>query len=130
MRDGYYNATIVFETGTGGENHYRSYTKLFSGLRHLNNYIDVVMRERGWMLDELFINDGFPFKEGETYYTIEKAMSDGEYNLLVSNGENPQRYEVVRSCWDDVSEEMYDKRTQYFDSYQRANEYLKIISDQ
>ena len=124
MSKGNYNATIVFETGLGGENHYRSYTGLFNGLRHLNNYIDVVLRERGWLLDELFINDGYP----DTYYTIEKAMSDGEYNLLVSNGENPQRYEVVKSCWDDVSEEMYDKRTQYFDTYQRANEYLEITT--
>lgn len=54
-------------------------------------------------------NKKYPFNEGDTYYTIEKAMSDAEYNLLVSNGENPQRYEVVTSCWDDVSEEMYDE---------------------
>ncbi len=109
MRDGYYNATIVFETGTGGENHYRSYTKLFSGLRHLNNYVDVVMRERGWMLDELFINDGFPFKEGETYYTVEDSK-------------------IVRSCWDDVSEEMYDKRTHYFDTARSAMIHLETFS--
>lgn len=107
MSKGYYNATIVFETGTGGENHYRSYTKLFSGARHLNNYIDSVIRKRGWYLDELFINDGYPFKEGDTYYTVEDSK-------------------IVKSCWDDVSEEMYDKRTQYFDTYQRAHEYAKI----
>ena len=54
-------------------------------------------------------NKKYPFNEGDTYYTIEKAMSDAEYNLLVSNGENPQRYEVVTSCWDDISEEMHDE---------------------
>jgi hypothetical protein len=74
----------------------------------------------------------YPFSEGDTYYTIEKAMSDAEYNLLVSNGENPQRYEVVTSCWDDVSEEMYDENPHMYmtSSLNNANYLLRKYNNE
>jgi hypothetical protein len=72
----------------------------------MNNYINFMKREKGWMLDELFINEGYPFREGDTYYTIEGR-------------------EIVRSCWDDISEEMYDKQAHYFETRRTAMAHLE-----
>jgi len=104
-----YNVTILFETGLGGNQQYRYITKWFNGMRHMSNYMNFMRRNHKWMVDEVFINEGYPFKEGETYYTIE----DGR---------------VVESCWDDVSEEMYDKRTHYFDTARSAMIHLETFS--
>ena len=70
----------------------------------------------------------YPFDDGDTYYTVEKIMNDDEYNLLVSNGENPERYMVVESTWDFISEEMYDEnpKQKYFITYESANEWLNL----
>jgi len=70
----------------------------------------------------------YPFDEGDTYYTVEKIISDAEYNLLVSNGENPERYMVVESTWDFVSEEIYDENPEqkYFITHKSANEWLNL----
>ena len=43
----------------------------------------------------------YPFKEGETYYTIEKDI-------------------IVKSYWDYVSEELYSKDKIYFRTIQEA----------
>ncbi len=45
----------------------------------------------------MFIKAQYPFKEGETYYTIEKDQ-------------------LVKSTWDDQSEEMHEPNKQYFKS--------------
>ena len=49
--------------------------------------------------------NNYPYKEGDTYYTIEDNR-------------------VVRSCWDDMSEEMYDDnpKQEYFDTWEEATE--------
>jgi len=50
----------------------------------------------------------YPFKEGDTYFTLE-GITFEELQLLNSNGENPQIFTVVESVWDYVSEEMHDE---------------------
>ena len=54
---------------------------------------------------EMRHKDGYPFKEGDEYWTIE----DGA---------------VMWSCWDDISEEMFNPYKIYFTSESDANEYL------
>ena len=50
----------------------------------------------------------YPFEEGDTYYTIELGV-------------------VVESCWDDVSEEIYDDNPhmRYFETREEAEKDLK-----
>ena len=48
----------------------------------------------------------YPFEIGDDYYTVE----DGK---------------VIHSCWDDVSEEMYDPETKYFASEEEAQNFIK-----
>ena len=47
----------------------------------------------------------FPFSEGDDYYTIEDN-------------------EVVRSCWDDISEELHSINKVYFKTEAKAIEFL------
>lgn len=70
----------------------------------------------------------YPFNEGDDYWTLE-PMNPVEYILLSNNGENPSPVEIVRSCWDDVSEEMHDKNPskRYFKTREDASEYLKNL---
>ncbi len=53
--------------------------------------------------------NNYPYKEGDTYYTIEDNR-------------------VVRSCWDDMSEEMYDDdpTKEYFDTWEKATEQFNL----
>lgn len=56
----------------------------------------------------------YPFKEGDSYWTIEEI--DGEYEdnySFFQRGVN-----AIQSCWDDISEELYelDKSKEYFNS--------------
>ncbi len=53
--------------------------------------------------------NNYPYKEGDTYYTIEDNR-------------------VVRSCWDDMSEEMYDDdpTKEYFDTWEEATEQFNL----
>lgn len=48
----------------------------------------------------------YPFEIGDDYYTIE----DGQ---------------VIHSCWDDVSEELYSPETKYFASEEEAKNFIK-----
>jgi hypothetical protein len=57
------------------------------------------------MLDELWHKDGYPFKEGDDYWTIEDGV-------------------VVWSCWDEQSEEIFNPNKIYFTSESDANKYL------
>ena len=50
----------------------------------------------------------YPFEEGDDYWTIQ----DGQ---------------VVWSCWDDISEELYNKNKLYFTSQERAEEFLNNL---
>ena len=50
----------------------------------------------------------YPFEEGDDYWTIQ----DGQ---------------VVWSCWDDISEELYSKNKLYFTSQERAEEFLNNL---
>ena len=49
----------------------------------------------------------YPFKEGDDYYTIE----DGD---------------IVHSCWDDISEELYTPDRKYFATEEEAQKELKL----
>jgi len=102
-----YNCTLEFETTIGGT---WTVTRTFNGVRHLDNFIDYILRTKGYHLDECYINNGYPFDEGETYYVIEHGK-------------------VIESCWDDVSEEMNDEypNRMYFYSKNRAIAYLDSV---
>ena len=56
----------------------------------------------------------YPFSEGDDYWTIE-----GE-------GENA---EVVWSCWDDISEEIYDPSKEYYATEHAATLALRRIQN-
>ena len=83
-----YNCTIEFESGAGRTGIWRV-TRTFNGLRHLDNYTNYILRTKGWHMDECYVNSGYPFAKGETYYTIE-------------NGE------VVTWKWEKASEILHD----------------------
>ena len=126
------NATLQFETGKPA---YRgkglwTMTKDFNDLRHLDNFVNYICRTKGYFLDEVYHNSGYPFAEGDTYFTIE-TMNPAEYNLLVSNGENPDKYVVIESVWDDVSEEIYDENKHHFYTWSRkqAERYAEMLND-
>ena len=53
--------------------------------------------------------NNYPYKEGDTYYTIEDNR-------------------VVKSCWGDISEEMYDDnpKQEYFDTWEEAAEQFNL----
>ena len=72
----------------------------------------------------------YPFNEGDDYWTIE-PVNNAEYKPLVSNEENPSRFEVVWSCWDDVSEDMHDENPNqvYFTSEEQAYGAVEFIND-
>jgi hypothetical protein len=50
----------------------------------------------------------YPFEEGDDYWTI-------------------QDEQVVWSCWDDISEELYSKNKLYFTSQEKAEEFLNNL---
>ena len=52
----------------------------------------------------------YPFSEGDDYYTIE----DGE---------------VIHSCWDDISEELYTSDNKYFATEQEAQKHIDDCRD-
>ena len=86
-----------------------SVRKEFNDLRHCNNFISYIENKKGYTLDELFYESGYPFAEGDDYWTIEDD-------------------EVVWSCWDEQSEELFDPNRIYFTSKKRAEEYLEWIT--
>ena len=62
----------------------------------------------------------YPFKEGDDYYIVMK-YKDKVYNL--------HKYEIIWSCWDDVSEELYniDRRRKLFRTRNEAQEYISNL---
>jgi len=126
-------ATLQFETGkpryNGGKGVW-TMTREFKDMRHLDNFIDYICRTKNYLLDEVWYTS-YPFNEGDTYFTIEETMNYAEYNLLVSNGENPERYVVVESCWDDVSEELFDEKPNRYMTWSRkkANDYAEKLNE-
>lgn len=98
-------ATIQFETGQGRTGMW-AMTKEFTDQRHLDNFCGYIRRTKGYLVDEVWHVSGFPFNEGDTYFTIE-------------NGE------VVESVWDDVSEELYDDRKFYTWNRKAAERYAE-----
>jgi hypothetical protein len=52
----------------------------------------------------------YPFKEGDDYYTIEGG-------------------DIVHSCWDDISEELYTPDRKYFATEEEAQKYLDDCRD-
>lgn len=125
-------ATLQFETGKPalrGKGLW-TMTREFKDMRHLDNFIDYICRTKNYSLDEVWY-DSYPFNEGDTYYTIEETMNYAEYNLLVSNGENPERYVVVESCWDDVSEELFDEKPNRYMTWSRkdADKYSEKLNN-
>ena len=75
-------------------------------------------------------NKPYPFTNGDTYFTIEE-VNWAEYKLLIMNGENADRYEVVESTWDFVSEELHDENPNRFvtSSRARAEEYAEQLNE-
>ena len=110
-------AIIQFETGKSFSNGLWSVKKEFIDLRHRDNFISYIQRTKGYALDEVWHTEGYPFNEGQTYYTIEKN----------SNG----KWEVIQSCWDDVSEEIYDtnKSKEYYWSYTQARDFVQKLNN-
>ena len=62
--------------------------------------------------DIMINNIVYPFKEGDDYYIIEEGK-------------------VVKSCWDDVSEEIYDIKPvrKLFKTKEDAQEYINNLKD-
>ena len=101
-------ATIQFETGKphyGRGKSIWTINKEFNGQRHMDNFINYITKSKGYFLDEVFIQEGFPFSEGDDYWTIEGN-------------------DVVWSCWDAESEKLYSKNTMYFTRKKDADDYL------
>jgi len=97
-----------------------SVRKEFNDLRHCNNFINYIENKKGYTLDELFYESGYPFQEGDDYWTIEQVKLNGETPLRNCN-------EVVHSCWDEESEKMFDPNKIYFTTKKRAEEYMEWI---
>lgn len=109
-----YKVTLQFDTHkiTYGTNRGQwVLTKEFNDLKHCNNFIDYICRTKGYSLDELWYESGYPFKEGDDYWTIESGTK------------------LVRSCWDDQSEELFDPNKIYFTSEKSAEEYKESMKD-
>lgn len=108
-----YQVTLQFETGKKSHKGKSLWTltKEFNDLRHCNNFIAQICRTKGYFLDELWYESGFPFNEGDTYYTIEDN-------------------EVVMSCWDSISEELFHKNKLYFVTKAEAQRFASIFCNQ
>ena len=115
-------ATIQFDTRRvryGGGKSLWTITKEFNDVRHLDNFITYIHKKKNYLLDEVWYTGGYPFNEGDTYYTIEKAMAE----------DDTIHYVVIESVWDDVSEELYDQDKFKFYTYKReaAEEYANDL---
>lgn len=82
--------------------------KEFNDLKHCNNFIDYICRKKGYSLDEMWYESGYPFQEGDKYYTIEDKQ-------------------IVESWWDDESEALFDKDRLYFATMEDAEYYRESI---
>ena len=109
-----YKVTLQFDTHKityGSSRGQWVLTKEFNDLKHCNNFIDYICRTKGYSLDELWYESGYPFKKGDDYWTIEDDNK------------------IVWSCWDDQSEELFDPNKIYFTSEKRAEEYKESMKD-
>ena len=113
-----YKVTLEFHTGRPSYGRSRgtwSMTKEFNDLRHCNNFIKYIERTKGYMLDEVFYEGDYPFNEGDDYWVIEDNT-------------------IVWSCWDEISEQLFDSNRIYFTSFYDAEKYaegmknVKVIS--
>ena len=89
-------AHIQFDTPNGYQ---WKLTKTFQDMRHLDNFIKYICRTKGYLLDEVWHLYGYPFNEGDTYFTLEKVND---------------KMQVVESVWDDVSEELHNQNPSRF----------------
>ena len=64
----------------------------------------------------------YPFEEGDDYYIVLK-YKDKVYNL--------PEYKIIESCWDDVSEEIYDidSSRELFKSREDAQEHINQLKN-
>lgn len=118
-----YKVTLQFDTHkiTYGTNRGQwVLTKEFNDLKHCNNFIDYICRTKGYSLDELWYESGYPFAEGDDYWTVEQVKLNGEIPLRSC-------YEVVHSCWDEESENLFDPNKIYFTTKKRAEEYMEWV---
>lgn len=109
-----YKVTLQFDTHKityGSSRGQWVLTKEFNDLKHCNNFIDYICRTKGYSLDELWYESGYPFKEGDDYWSIE----DDD--------------QVVWSCWDDQSEELFDSNKILFTSFEKAEEYVESMKN-
>ena len=68
-------------------------------------------------LQEKAFAESFPYVEGEDYYTVEDTTG------------NPHANPIVLSCWDDQSEELHNKDSKYFDTYEDAFRWMLDVAD-
>ena len=83
-------------------------SRTFNGMKHLDNFCDYILRTKGWHLDECYVNSGYPFDLGDTYYMVERG-------------------EVIEFRWDAASEKANDlnPNQMYFYSKRGATEYAQ-----
>tara|TARA_Y100000401_G_scaffold71153_1_gene57258 strand:+ start:1316 stop:1723 length:408 start_codon:yes stop_codon:yes gene_type:complete len=70
-----------------------------------------------YFLQEIHDHIKYPFKEGETYYTIIKSG---------------KRYDIQENVWNDVSEEMYRSHpdTKFFEKESQAYNYISQLKNE
>jgi hypothetical protein len=112
MKAKHYDLSIIkLSYKYDADSDYEDITFLSEGLydAETNNILEelIFMTDASEYEDEY--EEGYPFKEGDDYWTIE-------------NGE------VTWSCWDSVSEDLHDMKKVYFASEKLAIEFLKQLN--
>ena len=82
----------------------------FYGRKYRKGVMDDARKYFDYYFNEIRDKIAYPFKEGDTYYTIENN-------------------EVMESCWDDVSEEIYNIEPvrRLFRTRNEAQEYINKL---
>lgn len=109
-----YKVTLQFDTHKityGSSRGQWVLTKEFNDLKHCNNFIDYICRTKNYSLDELWYESGYPFKEGDDYWSIEDDNK------------------IVWSCWDDQSEDLFNPNKILFTSFEKAEKYIESIKN-
>ena len=108
-----YKVTLQFDTHKityGSSRGQWVLTKEFNDLKHCNNFIDYICRNKGYSLDELWHESGYPFKEGDDYWIIEDNQ-------------------IIHSVWDDQSQELFNPNRIYFTSFEKAEKYVESMKN-
>lgn len=89
----------------------------FYGMKYREGVIDDARKYFLYYKEEIMNHISFPYKEGDTYYTVETVKDEYNRNKL----------EVIKSVWDDASEQLYMEKpdTKLFDN--KASAYMHLI---